>query len=754
MSRNVAIFFSFLAVSAFVDLSAQDDINVTSPGDPYLIGTNGNDLEIEWSYASPSGGSSSPQWSYNLDEDYSTGSAGSTQTGATVLGSAWLSGVSDGWHTLYVALLDEQGNGDKLSFASYTFNYQSSGSAVQSPDGIAIVLPDVTYLHSSDSNGLQVHWNYQSQDNAEQSLSWAYSLNGETYSSPVNGTKDVPGSTWLSGVPYTWNVLHVALLDQTNGAPLAYASHVFNFQSGSGGQSEHYGNPPYFLFSSNELNSFTSGVSLPEGNYTILKEHNATDSQTFELAKVYRDSNGYQVVDTTTITESSISFAELEAYLDTNNIKELGFVDFMPFDFRPIARIDLNQSTEVLSLASDFDDIFYQEFNDSTSGNTYWALSIEQDDGNESNNSSLVVDMAGFVYDGHFENYWYHSFGIAAYEPNTEPEQKHTDWNETFYGISDVNISKLYSDYPQIGRPQLFFTKTDFNMTENNDFNLTLDSLSLSLPELLGDLNYSVSSISQSELQLPLSVDQNGSIIIHNKVYYDAQSQISFNVTAFDQFDRNITDQITITVEREPLLPIVQTIGHQINSDGVYTLTGKLLSKGGVPLSSLGFLINGEGFSFNEELAVNLNTAEGAEFSVSLGTRTVDGGNTYTFTTYAENEKGLTLGAARKFTTEDKSSWTDGADDLDGGWKSHWFGIFLPQPNGWSYHLDLGWAFISPDSDGGIWFWKDGRGWNWTKEGLWPFMWSNNTTDWMYMVKGSSRVLIFDYSTDSYITDF
>ena len=426
----------------------------------------------------------------------------------------------------------------------------------------------------------------------------------------------------------------------------------------------------------------------------------------------------------------------------------------MPFDFRPIARIDLNQSTEVLSLASDFDDIFYQEFNDSTSGNTYWALSIEQDDGNESNNSSLVVDMAGFVYDGHFENYWYHSFGIAAYEPNTEPEQKHTDWNETFYGISDVNISKLYSDYPQIGRPQLFFTKTDFNMTENNDFNLTLDSLSLSLPELLGDLNYSVSSISQSEVQLPLSVDQNGNIIIHNKVYYDAQSQISFYVTAFDQFDRNITDQITITVEREALLPIVQTIGHQINSDGIYTLTGKLLSKGGVPLSSLGFLIDGEGFSYNEELAVNLNTAEGAEFSVSLGTRTVDGGNTYTFTTYAGNEKGLSYGAARKFTTEDKSSWTDGADDLDGGWKAHWFGVFLPQPNGWSYHLDLGWAFISPDSDGGIWFWKDGRGWNWTKEGLWPFMWSNNTTDWMYMVKGSSRVLIFDYSTDSYITDF
>ena len=592
-------------------------------------------------------------------------------------------------------------------------------------------------------------------------LKWVYDFYDPSYGTPYSSYSSSPQGThanysntateFMAGKSSGQYTVYVTLLD-SSGAMFnpPITDHVsFEFDA-----EEDHDNPPYFLFSTNDLSSFASGVSLTEGNYTILKEHNATDSQTFKLAKVYRDLNGYLVVDTTLITESSISFAELETYLDTNNINELGYVDFMPFDFRAIARIDLNQSTEILSLATDFDEIFYQEFIDSKSGNTYWALSIEEDDGNESNNSSLVVDMAGFVYDGHFEDYWYHAFGIAAYMPNTEPEQKHADWNETSFGISDVNISKLYSDYPQIGRPQLFFTKTSFNMTENNDFNLTLDSLSLSLPELLGDLNYSVSSISQSEVELPLSVDQNGNIIIHNKVYYDNQNQITFNVTAFDQFDRNITDQFSITVEREPLLPIVQTIGHQINSNGVYTLTGKLLSKGGVPLSSLGFQINGKGFSYNEELAVNLNTAEGAEFSVSLGTRTLNGGNTYIFTTYAGNEEGLSFGAARKFTTEDASSWTDGADDLDGGWKSHWFGIFLPQPNGWSYHLDLGWAFISPDSDGGIWFWKDGRGWNWTKEDLWPFMWSNNTSDWMYMVKGSSRLLIFDYSTDSYITDF
>jgi hypothetical protein len=113
-----------------------------------------------------------------------------------VPGSSWLSGLSDGWHTLYVALLDQSGSGQGLAFASHTFNYQSSSAGIQSPDSISIVYPDVAYLFASDSNGLQVNWNYQSQDNAEQSLSWAYSLNGEAYSSPVNGSRmclAVPG---------------------------------------------------------------------------------------------------------------------------------------------------------------------------------------------------------------------------------------------------------------------------------------------------------------------------------------------------------------------------------------------------------------------------------------------------------------------------------------------------------------------------------------------------------------------------------
>ena len=100
--------------------------------------------------------------------------------------------------------------------------------------------------------------------------------------------------------------------------------------------------------------------------------------------------------------ESSISFAGLETYLDNNHIQEQGFVDFMPFDFRPFDQIDLNSSSELLATADGYE-IFFQEYNDTQNNKTFWTLSIEHGD-DEVNASSLVVDMAGFVYNGAFED--------------------------------------------------------------------------------------------------------------------------------------------------------------------------------------------------------------------------------------------------------------------------------------------------------------------------------------------------------------
>jgi hypothetical protein len=201
-----------------------------------------------------------------------------------------------------------------------------------------------------------------------------------------------------------------------------------------------------------------------------------------------------------------------------------------------------------------------------------------------------------------------------------------------------------------------------------------------------------------------------------------------------------------------PELALVQTLTPNRSSDGKYILRGKLLADGGVQLSDLGFEVTGDGFGYKQSLNVDTSVSVGREFTLSLEALTP--GETYSYRAFASNVAGYNSGALRKFTVDKSQDWWFGAEELDAGWKSNWIGVFLPQPNGWAYHADLGWAYISPDSDGGIWFWVEDNGWHWTREGIWPFMWSNNTSDWMYLMKSGSRTFIYDYSTESFITDF
>ena len=42
----------------------------------------------------------------------------------------------------------------------------------------------------------------------------------------------------------------------------------------------------------------------------------------------------------------------------------------------------------------------------------------------------------------------------------------------------------------------------------------------------------------------------------------------------------------------------------------------------------------------------------------------------------------------------------------------------------------------------------------WTRQGVWPFMWSDSTANWLYLMKSGDRTFIYDYSTESFILEF
>ena len=70
-----------------------------------------------------------------------------------------------------------------------------------------------------------------------------------------------------------------------------------------------------------------------------------------------------------------------------------------------------------------------------------------------------------------------------------------------------------------------------------------------------------------------------------------------------------------------PELAIVQTLSPYRDTEENYVLSGRLLSLGGLPLTELGFILNGG--SYNEEyILVDTDISEGSEFSTITESRT------------------------------------------------------------------------------------------------------------------------------------
>ena len=100
---------------------------------------------------------------------------------------------------------------------------------------------------------MQVNWNYQSQSNDVQSLSWAYKLDENFYSTGtsatvVSGSSSVSGTSWLSGVSYGSHTLYVALLDQPGGNLLSTDIHSFCYQSGDSGTQSGSDGTVHYIF--------------------------------------------------------------------------------------------------------------------------------------------------------------------------------------------------------------------------------------------------------------------------------------------------------------------------------------------------------------------------------------------------------------------------------------------------------------------------------------------------------------------------
>ncbi len=83
--------------------------------------------------------------------------------------------------------------------------------------------------------------------------------------------------------------------------------------------------------------------------------------------------------------------------------------------------------------------------------------------------------------------------------------------------------------------------------------------------------------------------------------------------------------------------------------------------------------------------------------------------------------------------------WSDCSGDENGWKESEWFGWFWSQSHdaGWLYHGEHEWLCAFGGSQDSVWFWHPAMGWLWTRDTVYPFLWSHTGQAWLFYYKGS-----------------
>ena len=200
-----------------------------------------------------------------------------------------------------------------------------------------------------------------------------------------------------------------------------------------------------------------------------------------------------------------------------------------------------------------------------------------------------------------------------------------------------------------------------------------------------------------------------------------------------------------------PLAPIVQTGSFSTDGNGTYRFEGKILSGEYANILEAGILIKPADSNATQLLPADLNGNDGI---ISVSTKSLNGGRTFFYRAYALTTMGESLGNIRRIEVTDKNDtrhwWSSIASARTDGWIiDSWMGDLLPYSNQWAYHRRLGWIFMSPDGSAGYWIWRQENGWLWTNSSTWPFLWSHESAEWLYLLPAKNKALFYDYASGS-----
>ena len=256
---------------------------------------------------------------------------------------------------------------------------------------------------------------------------------------------------------------------------------------------------------------------------------------------------------------------------------------------------------------------------------------------------------------------------------------------------------------------------------------------------------------------VPFEVLEDGRILTTRSLDFEEVQTYELLVRVTDMFGGSMESAVQVRVVDE-FIPIVDTL--EVTPVGKFRakFKGEVLDTGGRSgLLTRGFLISEKPEPELEDEDVMRLDVKGNRLGEFSGqANQLRPGGTYYVRAFAGNAEGAAYGSGMILRLEKEENWPEWADARPVGnegsrlWMSPWFGSFA-QPegnNGWILHQDLGWIFVVPIANQGVWFWSEAFDWCWTSADLFSYFFHNETNSWRYMHIGKrgERHLIYDYS--------
>ena len=298
-----------------------------------------------------------------------------------------------------------------------------------------------------------------------------------------------------------------------------------------------------------------------------------------------------------------------------------------------------------------------------------------------------------------------------------------------------------------------------------------------SVPDHLTDI-FEIDSVGTLFSRRPLDYEvdpQEFKVLIRVTDQYGAFLEKTFLVTVLNQiedFDQDgsedhydpdddsdgYVDEIELEYGFNPLdrwsypnLPIVRTL-ESTEQNQTISFSLEVLAFGGFEKVRAGVLLYDETGKVIEEL-VSTESSETLHFyEAPLGL--FYRGERIRYQAFAENSAGRNFGQILECFIVGEYAidrWWTYDSLLSGGWReSLWLGTYLPnRDNAWVYHFELGWVYAIPDGNEGLWLWLPSENWLWTRETVWPFLWSDSSGGWLYPIYAQEKRYFYDYTSES-----